>query len=342
MALAFTVLMFFLCGASLPLAGEPAKDSCIKTLSVLQLNVWMDATVVEGAFDALADEIEANMPDIVTFSEAFSYGSSFTQRICTELGKRGITYYTFDSYDTGIISRYPIKESSVVESTTVSRAIVQVGAKNVAIYSAHLDYTHYACYLPRGYDGITWEKRERSTSVEEILAQNDASKRPAQIRRVIREAEADLQKGYSVIVTGDFNEPSWLDWQEDTKDMYDHNGLVIPWTTTLLLHEKGYVDCYRKIYPDAVTHPGFTWVADNRSVSVDKLVWTPDSDDRDRIDFIFCKGRNLKPLDAFILGPEGSVVRGIRTTENSADKIVSPQGIWPSDHKGVYVLFKIR
>ena len=39
-------------------------------LSVLHLNIWMDATVVNHGFDAVVDEIVRVDPDIVMFSEA--------------------------------------------------------------------------------------------------------------------------------------------------------------------------------------------------------------------------------------------------------------------------------
>ncbi len=67
--------------------------------------------------------------------------------------------------------------------------------------------------------------------------------------------EKKLKKGNLVVLGGDFNEPSHLDWQQNTKDMRDHNGLVINWDCSVLLYEAGFKDAYREIYPDAVTHP---------------------------------------------------------------------------------------
>lgn len=100
-------------------------------------------------------------------------------------------------------------------------------------------------------------------SVEEILKVNVASQRDDAIRLFITQAEKDLAAGYKVIIGGDFNEPSHCDWIEKNKDMYDHNGFVVPWTVTTLLEEAGFVDSYRKIYPNPLTHPGFTYPSDN-------------------------------------------------------------------------------
>lgn len=62
-----------------------------------------------------------------------------------------------------------------------------------------------------------------------------------------------------VCLSGDFNEPSWLDWTEGALSA----GLapyVVQWPTTRSLWEGGIKgDAYRTIHPDPVTHPGFTW-----------------------------------------------------------------------------------
>lgn len=312
-------------------------------LKILQLNVWQDATQVEGAFDALVNEIYEHQPDIVTLCEVRNYDNvNFTERLCQHLKERGVIYYTFDCLDGGIISKYPIQENSILETTTINRAIIPIGSKKIAVYAVHLDYTHYACYLPRGYDGITWKERPLPSSVDEILQQNDASKRIQQIKCLIGQAEKDLDDGCEIIIGGDFNEPSWMDWQEDTRNLYDHKGFVVPWTTTKILADSGYHDAYRVLYPSAVTHPGFTWISDNKNKKVEELTWAPKADERDRIDFIFYKGKNLRVIDAAVFGPKTSIVRNQRVEETSDDKIIEPLDVWPSDHKGVLVTMEME
>lgn len=330
--------LFLLAGCFLGVSCQ--SDNRIK---MLQLNVWQDATQVEGAFDAIVNEIVEHQPDIVTLCEVRNYnGVNFTECLCQSLNERGCIYYTFNCLDGGIISKYPILESSILETTTINRAVVRIGSQKVAVYAAHLDYTHYACYLPRGYDGVTWKECAIPESVDEILSQNNASKRIRQIECLMQQAERDLSDSCLIIIGGDFNEPSWMDWKEDTKDLYDHRGFVIPWTTTKRLDENGYKDAYRELYPSAVTHPGFTWVADNIGKEIKELAWAPNADERDRIDFIFYKGEGIKPVDAAILGPKGSIVRGQRVLETSQDSFLEPLGVWPTDHKGILVTLQIK
>ena len=63
---------------------------------------------------------------------------------------------------------------------------------------------------------------------------------------------------------GDFNEPSHLDWLDNTKNLFDHNGAVIHWDCSMMLSQAGFKDAYREKYPDPVLYPGFTFPAGNR------------------------------------------------------------------------------
>ena len=78
-----------------------------------------------------------------------------------------------------------------------------------------------------------------------------------------------------MILGGDFNEPSHLDWIRETKDLYDHHGLIVPWTVPLMLDNAGFADAYRVRYPDVLNYPGFTFPADNPLIAVEKLTWAP-------------------------------------------------------------------
>lgn len=124
--------------------------------------------------------------------------------------------------------------------------------------------------------------------------------------------------------------------------MRDHYGLAIPWDVSVMLEKAGYKDSYREKYPDPVTHPGFTCPGDCPDIALEKLVWSPEADDRDRIDFImYAPFEGLSLTDVTIVGPKGDILRGERVTENTADPIIEPQGIWPTDHKAVLATFQL-
>lgn len=325
-------------------------SSCQKTetVKVLQFNIWQEGTVVENGFNAVADEIVRSDADFVTLSEVRNYHNTrFCDRIVEALKERGQTYYSFYTEDSGLLSRYPITDSSTVyplndDRGSIYRLVAKKGNQEFAVYTAHLDYRNCAYYDARGYDGNNWEKIEPVSDLDSILVLNRASVRDDAIARFVSTAEKDKAAGRIVILGGDFNEPSHLDWTEATKDMRDHYGLVVLWDVSVILEKAGYKDAYREKYPDPVTHPGFTCPADCPDIDLKKLVWSPEADDRDRIDFImYSPFEGLTLTDMTIVGPKGDILRGERATEKTADPIIAPLGTWPTDHKAVLATFQL-
>ena len=83
--------------------------------TVLQWNIWQEGTKVPGGYDAIVNEIVRLKPDFVTFSEVRNYNNTrFCDRIVQSLKKKGETYYSFYSYDSGLLIRHPITDSLTV------------------------------------------------------------------------------------------------------------------------------------------------------------------------------------------------------------------------------------
>lgn len=322
-------------------SSAEAKDR----FTVLQWNIWQEGTVIPGGYDAIVDEIARLRPDFVTLSEVRNYNNvDFTARLCRSLAERGLEYHSFMTRDTGLLSHTPITDTLTVfpengDHGSIYRLLTEIDGHKVALYTAHLDYLNDAYYNARGYDGCTWAETELPASVDELLHLSDLSQRDDAIKLFIRQAALDEAAGYSVILGGDFNEPSHRDWIEANKDLYDHNGFVVPWTVTSLLEQAGFSDAYRVVYPDPLTHPGFTYPSDNPARTPDKITWAPKADERDRIDYIFYRGKGLRAVNAAVFGPAGSIVRCRRVVEQSLDPFIVPLGVWPTDHKGLLVTF---
>lgn len=341
------LILFFVCFfQSNSWGGDNASTIDLK---VLQMNIWQEGTVVKGGFDAIIDELVHVDADIVFLSEVRNYkGRLLVPRILEALKRKGKTYYgnRQTSLDVAVLSKYQLVEQAEVypeEGATGSilRSVIDVDGRMVAAYSAHLDYKDYACYLPRGYDGATWKKMEQPVcDVAQIMEANRKSWREEGIAAFLKVAREDINKGYAVLLGGDFNEPSHLDWRKNTRDLWDHRGTVIDWDCSVMLYDGGFKDAFRKVYPNAKTHPGFTFPSDNVDVPISKLAWAPDADERDRIDFIYYYPMSgFKPVNAYVHGPDSSIVRGKRVKEESQDSFILPEGVWPTDHKAVLVEF---
>ncbi|WP_020573224.1 discoidin domain-containing protein [Actinopolymorpha alba] len=62
-----------------------------------------------------------------------------------------------------------------------------------------------------------------------------------------------------IILGGDFNTMSHLDWSGRFADAPGHKGLVLEWPVTKLFTDAGFTDVYRYALPDAGRYPGQTW-----------------------------------------------------------------------------------
>jgi len=321
-----------------------------KQIRILNLNIWHEGTIVDGGYNAIVDEVERLTPDFATFSEVRNLDNTdFSKRIVRSLKDRGLQYYSFKSYDSGLLSKYPIIDSAVVfgdkgEGGTIHKLVADVDGKRFAIYVAHLDYLNCAYYLPRGYDGNTWKRlRHKVSDIDEIREMGLASQRLNSIKLFVTDAQMEFEKGSNIILGGDFNEPSHLDWIQENKNMYDHNGVVYPWEISILLQNNGFVDSYREKYPSVLDYPGFTYPSANKDVKRKKLTWAPKSDERDRIDFIYYKfNDNIKLKDIKIVGPKASIRKKREIENTSKDEFIEPLGVWPSDHKGIFAVFEIK
>ena len=320
-----------------------------QTLKVLQFNIWQEGTIVNEGYDAIIDEIINSEADLIALSEVRNYNqTNLAKRFIASFKERGYNFYSIKSQDTGLLSNYPILQQSdlypvINDHGSITKAIIDFNGVEIAFYSGHLDYLNCALYLPRGYDGSNWKKLPAPvTSIEEIEKINLASQRDDAIKVFINDAKNELKKGRIVIYGGDNNEPSHLDWIDENKHLFDHNGVVMKWNVSIELEKNGFLDSYRKMFHNPITHPGFTYPANNPAVPIKKLAWSPDADDRDRIDFIFYYPDNrIELLNSKIIGPKGDIVKNKRTLEPTEDPIKVPLKIWPTDHKAIFSEFSI-
>lgn len=333
-----------LCLGTLIGSCAPSRD-----VSMLQFNIWQEGTVIPQGYDAIVQEITRLKPDFVMLSEVRNYhGTRFCDRIVHSLREQGLTYYSFYSDDSGLLSRYPITDSATVfplknDHGSIYKLRTTLHGHPCAVYTAHLDYLNDTYYEVRGYDGNSWSKMEAPlTDTIEIHRRNARSMRDEAINNFIQDARQEIQNGSLVFLGGDFNEPSHRDWTEATRDSADHHGVVISWPATTTLEQNGFRDAYRTLYPNPVTHPGYTYPSDNKDLPPSKITWAPDADERDRIDYVFYYPRKeLKIKEAAILGPDACIRKGVRYKERTKDKFLLPISTWPSDHKGVWVRFRL-
>ena len=143
---------------------------------------------------------------------------------------------------------------------------------------------------------------------------------------MLLEIQPFIESGERVLLCGDFNEPSHLDWTLASAREGRHFGLEMAWPSSKRVTDFGMKDAYRAVFPDVCRHPGYTWT----SVPGLGVGGSDRAEDEvhDRIDFVYHAGPGLDPISASIVGENN----------RNADLVVSP---FPSDHRAVAVIYQL-
>ncbi|MFE3454243.1 discoidin domain-containing protein [Nonomuraea sp. NPDC059194] len=125
-----------------------------------------------------------------------------------------------------------------------------------------------------------------------------------------------------VLMGGDLNAQSHLDWSEQFANAPGHGGVVLPWPYTKMYTDAGFLDTFRYANPDAGAYPGRTWSPLSGFGAVPA-----------RIDYVFARGKDVR-----ILGSRADVSRLPRHRNSWLDQP------WPfySDHGAVITDVVIR
>jgi len=292
-ALALALLLLFVgIGGALaqetPAPGRERPD----TLTVMTYNV-LYATPDDGTITAIA----AADPDLVGLQEVSE------PRLRYIADSLGYYYHHHGEHeasgknDTGLLSRYPLSR------------VTRYGA---TIYLTVNDPVHVANVHLSPYPYEPYELRDGEITPEEAVAQARFTRFP-EIQPVLEALEAPLEEDVPVLLTGDFNEPSHLDWTDEAAEAGLHLGETVAWPTSRAIVRHGFRDAFRAVHPDEVARPGETWTT---------LTGDPD-EVHDRIDMIYVAGDGVTVADAYTVG-----LRDEPPTD------VAVPG-YPSDHRSV-------
>jgi endonuclease/exonuclease/phosphatase (EEP) superfamily protein YafD len=280
--------------------GEPTgfKDPIVfypqdpvTTINVMAWNIWhggRESGLTEGVA-RVVDVIKQSQADIICMVETYGSGPI----IADSLGY----YFYLRSSNLSIMSRFPIGETvDMFRAFNYGGAEVWLSAREKVM--VHPLWIHYLPDMNNLIDTtipvdslLKWEWQTRGNEMKEILAemQNEL-------------AQSDQ---VPVIMAGDYNSPSHLDWDSTHADL--HQGRIIEWPVSRQMIDAGMIDAYRRIHPNPRSHPGHTWSP------IFQQAW------QDRIDYVYYQGEKLDPT--------------------TADVISSYPDVFPSDHAAVIVTF---
>ncbi|GEP44924.1 endonuclease/exonuclease/phosphatase family protein [Brevifollis gellanilyticus] len=286
------------------LAAEPQAE----IVWVMSLNLWHGGDGGKQPLDQMVTLIRQSQADLVGLQETAGFAPQGKPRPdrTAEIARRLGWHHVEQGGGTGIVSRFEIV------AVTPKKWGIKVklpSGRHLYHFNAHL---FHSPYQPYQLLGIPYGKAPfLKTGEEAVQAARDT--RGDEVARLLAEVKTILPDGVPVFITGDFNEPSHLDWTPASVKA-GHCPLPVLWPSTQAVEAAGFIDTYRAVYPDPVKNRGLTWTPRTR---------VDDPKDRhDRIDFVFVGGPPFRVRAARVVGE----------SPEYADVVVSP---YPSDHRAV-------
>ena len=262
--LSLFTLVSLLCPTAVPrpgTAGVPADSGqdartegqadAPEPLRVMTFNLWVGGEGGKRPLARTADAIRAAGADVVGLQEV---SGREVNGVRPDNGKRlaellGWNYHKQPGHSPAVVTRHRI-----VSTTPGGRGVLieTAAGPRVLLFNVHLNH---APYQPYQLLGIAYHDGRFIRTADEAVAEARAA-RGEEVAALLAEIAAASAEhpAVPVVVTGDFNEPSHLDWTPAAAAA-GRCPLAVEWPGTKALAEAGFVDAYRARHPDPVESP---------------------------------------------------------------------------------------
>jgi exodeoxyribonuclease III len=284
--------------------AEPMPE----TVRIMSFNLWHGGDAGKQPLDRTIEVINESKADVVGIQETAGLAPDGEPRPdrAAELAQRLGWHYVDQGERTGIISRYPIIQTT---RWKLGAKLALPTGRQFYLFNVHLAH---APYQPYQLLNIPYEDAPFLTTADQAV-QAAREARGAQVNRLVAEVNDVAREQIPMFVTGDFNEPSHRDWTISVASA-NQCPLCVEWPSTKAVENSGFVDAFRSAHPDPVQWPGHTWTPTTNS--------SDPKNRHDRIDFVFVRGTNVRINSIKIAGE----------APEFADIVVRP---YPSDHRAV-------
>jgi endonuclease/exonuclease/phosphatase family metal-dependent hydrolase len=291
-----------------------SDEKLLDQVAVMSYNLWQGGANVNNYHEKQLRFILESGADIIGLQESVDGGHA------THLaGALGWDVWASDK-SASILSRYPIVEQYTPTSDGGGVRINLNGngeeTTEVNFWNAHLTAYPYGPYA----------FCHDNNSPEEVLDIEAESGRTGQMTELLKVMEAQIASSdeVPVLLTGDMNAPSHLDYVEGLREK-NYGIASFDWPTSVLPQRAGLIDSYRVAHPDPVAVNGTTW----SPIYPFSDGATGDPEPQDRIDFVYA----TKQLE--VNSSETVLVGKPQPPPNENDNK------WTSDHAAVLTWFEL-
>lgn len=277
-------------------AATPVAAPAPGEVRVMSFNIWLGGEQVD--LGQVVSAIRASGADVVGLQEA----EGRTREIANALG------WQYADERMQIISRLPLLAPPGSDGLYT---FVQCRPGEVfALANVHLPSDPYGPEAVR--DGAT---------ADEVLQLEIDTRLPV-LESVLERLPEIQAAGVPLVMTGDFNSPSALDWTEATAAVRDQVAYPLAWPVSEAAFAAGLQDTFRTVHPDPVARPGLTWTPGYPSPTLRP------HETLDRIDWVLAS-ESIDVVDSLVIG---------ESHNPDVDIAVMP---YPSDHRGVVSTLQI-
>ncbi|MDX6761675.1 endonuclease/exonuclease/phosphatase family protein, partial [Streptomyces sp. F8] len=313
-------------------ADAPALDR----IRVMSWNLWLGGGPVDDHRDKQLAVLLAADVDVVGLQETAVHAAP---ELADALG----WFHHSAGENLAVLSRHPVVDTlgdPRVGFYGAAGARIRLdehpdGAPHeLVVWTAHLSPTPYGPY-DACFGGLTApELADRpydacfgGLTAPELADRERQSGRVREIGAILARMAPDLAAAdrTPVLLVGDFNAPSHLDWTTAAAPLHGGHGPV-DWPVSRAVEEAGLRDSYREAHSDPATAPGPTW----SPVHPRHEDGSGRPEPQDRIDFVLHAGDRLTVLDSATLAT-GRIAPWPDVAAND----------WPSDHAAVVTTFRL-
>ena len=236
-------------GADMPAQADAGPD----VLRVLVWNIWRGGNEVDLGPEKIRAVIEDSGADVVLMQESYDIDGERPTTGRWLAAELGWSAHQASSPHLCVLTRLELEETFFHHDWHgLGARLVDGRGRELIAWSIWLDYRSYISHDVRDMP---------DASDEEVLAaEHERSGRLPQAEALLehlREA-GQLDEQVPLLVGGDWNTPSHLDWTVDTERVFERRR-ALPLPVSLAMEGAGFADAFRVVHPNPVQHPGITW-----------------------------------------------------------------------------------